>query len=397
MSELSDLVQKEIDSRENSPEKETIKNCPAALKDNIEHLMTYLFQENPWRNVIEKHRNLAAYHLITKIIQEIFSKQEKAFNVSNAYVRSLLSLWHKWEAAIISFNYDTTIERLAESYLRTKFSVESCGDDNSLDFTMVKLYVKEEMQDNLPEDCKLDQKQLSMIMPRPQNINEIFEFIAKEMRVSFSKEGEKDLINAAYKRLNCYIGVNDLYQIPIKHIRLRTQTLLSRDKTDTFRLLKLHGSINWYYSGNTEFSGELYFSHWKEGNFREKVEVDRNKKGLSPLIIPPVLDKSSFYAIRGIMDQWQEAKNSMVDANKIYVIGYSLPETDLAARFLFHEALSRKDSKLTVVIKGEEDGKAEAIRKRYLALLNSNDNRLDFSNLRKGEDSIGCLLEKIKE
>ena len=49
-----------------------------------------------------------------------------------------------------------------------------------------------------------------------------------------------------------------LYPVPMPDIR-RTMVVGS-NPTDTFTLYKLHGSVNWYYSGATSYFGETIFS-----------------------------------------------------------------------------------------------------------------------------------------
>src|SRR5690606_16745309 len=56
------------------------------------------------------------------------------------------------------------------------------------------------------------------------------------------------------------VSANDLYIGPFTNIGLRTHSLLSADKVDKiFRLIKLHGSTNWFYSGNEHFAGEQIY------------------------------------------------------------------------------------------------------------------------------------------
>jgi len=51
-----------------------------------------------------------------------------------------------------------------------------------------------------------------------------------------------------------------LYPIPLTPAAQRGQTQLTPGPVETFKLFKLHGSINWFYSGASDFFGEtLYF------------------------------------------------------------------------------------------------------------------------------------------
>ena len=97
---------------------------------------------------------------------------------------------------------------------------------------------------------------------------------------------------------------------------------------ETFTLLKPHCSTNWYYSGQPDFRGEsiLYADVPVLGLAGATTEEPRDK---DVLIVPPVTEKSSYFKNETINRLWWEAAEALRRANRVFVIGYSLPTTDL--------------------------------------------------------------------
>jgi hypothetical protein len=119
-------------------------------------------------------------------------------------------------------------------------------------------------------------------------------------------------------------------------------------------LLKLHGSLNWaiesgtgiirpfhlsdyfqkYSILSTEDHGKVkfpigsqlveYFSEY----YSPKVVVEPE-----PVIVPPSWNKADYH--QALSDVWASAANHLAEAESIFIIGYSLPETDSFFRHLF--------------------------------------------------------------
>ncbi len=113
--------------------------------------------------------------------------------------------------------------------------------------------------------------------------------------------------------------------------------------TFRFSLLKLHGSISWYIYPPSESSGSLYgpiydaelLAEWKpdpEGDVIKRAGARR------PLIVPPVLAKDPYFVRPELREQWQLADYALQHAERLFVIGYSLPDADLTMRFLLDRA-----------------------------------------------------------
>jgi len=141
----------------------------------------------------------------------------------------------------------------------------------------------------------------------------------------------------------------DLYGLPLSPIWARAGNALLKRKAETFRLVKLHGSINWFYSGPEGYPGEQVY--YRAVNADSPSQDHRGRDGESPgieclcsdkipLIIPPIAEKSGFYGNKTIRALWMAARTALAGAEEILCVGYSLPETDLTMR-LFLQSVAR--------------------------------------------------------
>lgn len=139
-----------------------------------------------------------------------------------------------------------------------------------------------------------------------------------------------------------------------------------------FRLLKLHGSINWRPKlGNTSpfaIDSITYCHDWSKSDYHPlPLSFDLEPE---PVMVPPVLSKSGLVEQPVLRLVWSRAYASLQKAHEVTFIGYSIPTTDLAARTLFSEALKdlpRED--IRVVNLSCDDSEAKCTRERYRSVL----------------------------
>jgi len=145
-------------------------------------------------------------------------------------------------------------------------------------------------------------------------------------------------------------------------------------EVETFQLIKLHGSINWFYSGVEGSPGEqIYYRTVNSDSpaqdcwghdFGTERGIHRLCQDKVPLIIPPVAEKSRFYDNRTIRILWTAARKALAEAEELLCVGYSLPVTDLTMK-LFLRAVARP-KEVTLVNKVDpDDGDGQGILKRY--------------------------------
>ncbi len=127
----------------------------------------------------------------------------------------------------------------------------------------------------------------------------------------------------------------DIYPVPLTQAFNRTGTGYNYFVTgDSFRLFKLHGSINWFYSGRSPSHGEtIYFlpiaNKWDEEDERgEKLLTDK-----TPFIVPPLTDKVPYFEHETLHALWSQAAEALRSADRVFCCGYSLPATDITMRF----------------------------------------------------------------
>ena len=137
-------------------------------------------------------------------------------------------------------------------------------------------------------------------------------------------------------------------------------------------LLKLHGSINWRpklgYASPVAIDSIMHHQEWFD--FSPGDPQDSNHLEPEPVMVAPVLSKSSLVEQPVLRLVWSHAFASLETAHQVTFIGYSFPATDMAARTLFSEAL--KDLPLdaiAVVNLSRDDSEAEATRERYRSVF----------------------------
>ena len=161
------------------------------------------------------------------------------------------------------------------------------------------------------------------------------------------------------------IEVDQIYPRYLANILSRTgRSMSGGSDLPSFSYLKLHGSTNWFYSGMNSFYGEtIYYSDvpsWL-GQFPNQKPVRppwaRDK---DYLIIPPVTDKLTYFNNESIRRLWQEAGEALWSATRVFIIGYSLPQSDLGMRFFLQS--QQPDNQACVYIVDRDDGVVDSYR-----------------------------------
>ncbi len=118
------------------------------------------------------------------------------------------------------------------------------------------------------------------------------------------------------------------------------------------KLLKLHGSLNWAARSDngaiTVLTLEEYFSKYSINNTWGEIETCSipigsqlkecySKVGVEvypePVIVPPAWNKADYH--QSLSSVWSSAAKELEDAEYIFIMGYSLPETDVFFKLLY--------------------------------------------------------------
>lgn len=118
-------------------------------------------------------------------------------------------------------------------------------------------------------------------------------------------------------------------------------------------LLKLHGSLNWAQCSDKRCNKIIEMNFWDTPYFQKSYNfssVEHNARmrvsrilpqfhhhekvvNSDPFIVPPTWNKSQYNEF--IAPVWKRAAKELSDADSIFVIGYSLPPTDMFFRDLY--------------------------------------------------------------
>ena len=149
--------------------------------------------------------------------------------------------------------------------------------------------------------------------------------------------GSDDRVDSVY--------FTDLYPIAVSPAVARDGTaLLGSEYPETLTLYKLHGSISWYKTFDESSYDPIY------GLAPGDLGVTELKKFIADkrrFIVPPVYDKSSLLSHETVRSLWWQARSKALrEADAIYVIGYSLPETDIAMQNLLWEGARNESGRI---------------------------------------------------
>jgi hypothetical protein len=132
-------------------------------------------------------------------------------------------------------------------------------------------------------------------------------------------------------------------------------------------LLKLHGSVNWRVPIGQPRpltpDGVTHHELWSADYHRPKVDLGFLEQYLDPdpFFVPPILTKTDLVEQPILRLIWSFAIEQLKKAGRVIFIGYSLPVTDVAASFLFREALGHLNHSTNVSVVdfagGTEEGK----------------------------------------
>jgi hypothetical protein len=151
------------------------------------------------------------------------------------------------------------------------------------------------------------------------------------------------LVELAFLEIMSKVGIywaSDLYAIPISPAAQRVGGP-ARQRMSAFKLLKLHGSLSWWYSGpDAEQSDPIYWTGWR-GRFGEGTQDLWPEFGAEslvvdkvPMLVPPAATKTPFYKNRLLAAQWAQAAEALQNAEELVLMGYSAPITDLTVTTL---------------------------------------------------------------
>lgn len=155
----------------------------------------------------------------------------------------------------------------------------------------------------------------------------------------------------------------NLYQAgPGQYVDRKRFYSLEGNTLSNWKILKLHGSLNWFRLTNKlrypTLTNELYkfYNDNKSKIFLFEKEwwglepPDFNNWILQPLIITPVLYKHKDLENFPFNDLWRQAYEELLNCRKLVTIGYSFSSTDFVTKMLFLDAFSENSLDELIIV-----------------------------------------------
>jgi hypothetical protein len=243
------------------------------IQRNFEEALSYLAEQKPWLEESENQKDKVLLLELTRNIRVAIGRcqsnaRERINSGQCEWIFPLFEHWHRSRSVVITLNYDTLVEEIVEKIGTVKYAG----------------------------------------LPHPTLPN------------TFTADPRS------------YLRVCNIHP-PI----LRDAWLGSTGSTfvdsfcnqPSFRLLKLHGSVNWFRSPNPSAQSDTisYIPAIETATYPGQASpswiADK-----APYIVPPVPNKGSLVYHDSLRAIWREAAEAVKWAKRIVVLGYSMPEND---------------------------------------------------------------------
>jgi hypothetical protein len=113
---------------------------------------------------------------------------------------------------------------------------------------------------------------------------------------------------------------------------------------DSFRLWKLHGSLNWHWVPGDSAGATVRRARlpglFGQPDIVRADELHWSAPGRERFIVPPAALKSGYYSNPVTREIWQRGFAALQSAKKITLMGYSVPMTDLSTSGMLAEAMA---------------------------------------------------------
>lgn len=221
-----------------------------------------------------------------------------------------------------------------------------------------------------------------MLKAQPNSGHEaIADFISKHSKTTIITTNYDGCIDQAIAKKN--ISCNYL----IEHVS-------NNQENGKARLIKMHGSINWFYCESCQ---EMY--RYNLNDIKESYEKDilsypvmgicKNCGGLSrPMITPPLSIK--FFRFPPLAGYWDLAQSVFKDAKLILVVGYSFAEADTYITNMINRAMGADNSKQLIIVDLDR-----SIASKVSERLSNHIDNFNNERVLRAVESCDILLPKL--
>jgi len=270
-----------------------IDDAPKFVGGRFESWLSRLAEPQPDLSAAENARNAATFARVLEHVHAVMTDAQESVQLIPEWLARLVTALHFRRSAIVTFNYDTLVERTVESIGLWDFEL-----GGSLSWQLTSTFP-------------------GRVDGRP-NEN--------------GKVGWHSLIR-------------DTPPLP-------PPFRSSEELPPSFQLLKLHGSLNWYWVPG-DVSGATLNSWHLLDNSPDRLR--RYLPGREPFIVPPAATKSAYFANPIMREIWRTAGNALRGAESVHFVGYSLPVTDLLSSSMIADGLSQRILRLSLVNRSPAD------------------------------------------
>lgn len=299
-----------------------------------EKLLEQMKENSIWNNIYYYKAYLQLIFLYTSIINEIQNGP-----ISNAHVKLVKSL--RKDDSIITFNWDTLIDRALSEHTNWKTDFGYCLKPE-------KIY-KDQWTD--VENCTHNYTKLIKLhgstnwlttYPQPDK-EQLLKLNQKIDNSSFY------IYEHAYSPYHCYDGRFKGPYEPFSYFYYPPNIL------DDIALEENKNKVMFKAGVMNQPEAKKIYEELlgRELNIPQRTGLEKGVITM-PLIIPPVKDKKYTLFANLFIELWETAKDEIINANEIIIIGYSFPRTDTRTIQLFREAFCKKKKLPKVVIVNPE-------------------------------------------
>ncbi len=260
----------------------------------FEAWLSRLAEDQPYRSVEDNLRARARLVEMSRALTGVLREREAHALAGSApaWLDDLVAVLHARQATVVSFNYDHVLECAVDrSHLTDRAPT-----------TMRREVTSDDILDQLPPT------------PPPTRL-EIQELVASQQL-------------GAPRYRPAWTG---------------------QQVADTFRLLKLHGSLSWYW--NPEDLTGVTVARWRvpgPGVEEDDGERSRALPGREPFVVPPTATKSAYLTNPVIRELWTRARMALAAADRVVLAGYSAPLEDHVAAGLLAETLAGRGVEVVI-------------------------------------------------
>lgn len=135
-------------------------------------------------------------------------------------------------------------------------------------------------------------------------------------------------------------------------------------RVESLRLLKLQGSLSWFWIPQDQAGTTL--AAWNVIDFgrclRDQETRRRDLPGREPFLVPPTTSKASYFETMVTRELWRRAYEALEAAERVVLVGYSLPTADSTFLGLLADTTVGRDLEVVVVNTQPKPVKAQLVR-----------------------------------